>query len=139
MWSTIAASGAGHDDHSARLACEPRHDLGQAELIGRANLERDDTTRDRDRPALAKCIDAEARESPDRVREVDLAVAGEFRQPLAGGQHLTQHALGVRRRKGLVRFVDRLEISLQPDERLCRDLQVKVRPAPLDDSMQRPL
>ena len=74
----------------------------------------------------------------DRVGEVDLAVARELGQPFAGGEHLAQHALGVRRAQGLG-ALDRGQVALQPDQRLRRDLQVKVRPAPLHDSMQRPL
>ena len=49
-------------------------DVGQAELLERLDLVRDQAERGAERLALEEDVDAEARDARDRVREVDLAV-----------------------------------------------------------------
>ena len=125
------------EDHP-HLVGEPGHGVGQSQLAGAADVERHHAAGDRDRPTLAECIHAEPSKPPHRVREVDLPVARELGQPLTRGQHLAQHPLGVSPTQR-VRVTYWGQPAAQPDERTRRNLQMKVRPALLDDSMQRPL
>ena len=146
MWSIMAASVVDFPDpvvpvtrmiprtSFARLVTA----VGQTQLLGAADVERHHAAGDRDRSALAKRVHAETGKAPHRVREVDLAVPRELGQPLARGQHLAQHPLRVSRAERVGVFYWG-QLAAQPDERARWDLQMKVGPALLDDSVQRAL
>ena len=74
------AGGAGDEDDPALLFGQLGDDLGQAQLLDRADFEGDRAADDRDRAALFEGVDAEAREAGDRVGEVGLAGFLEFGQ-----------------------------------------------------------
>src|SRR5665811_1479169 len=72
------AGGARDEDDPALHLGQVGDDLGQAELLDRADLEGDRAADDRGRSALPEGVDAEAREAGDRVGEVGLAVGFEL-------------------------------------------------------------
>ena len=74
------AGRAGHEHEAARATRQLVHHRRQAELVDRLQLGGDETEGGADRRALVVRVDAEAGETGDRIREVDLPVG---LQPLA--------------------------------------------------------
>ena len=103
MWSIIAASvvdlpepvGAGEQHDAALLLGERRDDLGQGEVLDRADVHRNRAGDDRRVTALAEGVDAEAGDALDRVAEVDLVVLGELAQLRRVVEHVLHRALGL--------------------------------------------
>jgi pimeloyl-ACP methyl ester carboxylesterase len=89
-------------DEAALLFRQGRHAVGQLQLRKRRYVGRDEPEGERDRPALAEAVDAEARKPWRRVREVELAGLVErspARRVVArdGVQHILQLLLTERR------------------------------------------
>ncbi len=126
-------SGAGWpgDEHQpARPAGKLVQGVGQAEILERENLVRDQAERRADAVALEEDVDAEARDAGDGVRDVDLPLDLE---PLLllGRQDAVQPLAGVvggqRREIG-----DRLDLAPDPDRRRGPHAQVEIGSAPFE-------
>ena len=144
MWSIIAASVVDLPEPVVPVtrmiprssSASSRMTGGSAELVDRADVERDRAADDRDRAALVEGVDAEAGDALDRVGEVDLALLGEL---LALGrllQELVQRALHFRGAQLLRVLVDCLEQPVDSDERAVAGLDVKVGTAAGDQCVK---
>jgi hypothetical protein len=119
----------------AGLLGQPAHDLGEAEVIDRPDLEGDRPQRDRDGAALAEGVDTEARDAFELVGEVGLAVLLELGE-LLGARDLLQRTLGLRRAEG-VGALKRPEVAVDARNRRRVSLDVEVGSLPLDDVRER--
>ena len=129
------AGGAGEQHDPALLLGQPPDHRWEIELVHGADRERDRPADQRDRPALAEGVDAEARQALDRVREVDLPVLFELLQQPGLADHVLHRALGVLGREGLG-ALDGQELAVHAHHRRSRDLHVQVRPLRLDHPME---
>jgi hypothetical protein len=81
-------------------------------------------------------VHAEAAGALHAEREVELTLALELLPLALVRDHLVEDGLGVVRQQ-LVRVRDRLELSVDADERRRRNLQVQVGATGLDDALER--
>ena len=133
----LAGAGrAGEQDDPALLVGQRGDRLGQAELVDGLDHDRDGAHHDRDRAALVEGVDAEAPEALDRVREVDLVLGLELGDLLRVDEHLQERVARVLGEQALGAG-DRLELTVQTDERVGGDLQVKVGALGRDEIPQR--
>ena len=144
MWSIIAASVVDLPEPVVPVSrMIPRSSLGelgdrvrQPELVDGLDHDRDRAHDDRDRAALQEGVDAEAAEALDGVREVDLVLGVELGELVRVEQHLPQRLARVLGEQALGAG-DRLEVAVQSDQGIGRNLQVEVRALSRDEIAQR--
>jgi hypothetical protein len=130
MWPTIAARVV------ALLFRQCRHAVGKVQLLERRYVGGNEPEGERDRPALAEAVDAEARQPPGLVRDVELTGLVE-RSPARrvlvrdGAEHVFQLLLLERR----PRF-ERGQRAVPTKDRRLADLQMHVACAGLDGMRQ---
>ena len=130
------AGGAGEQDDPALLLGELGDRVREPELLDGLDHDRDRAHHDRDRAALQEGVDAEAAEALDGVREVDLVLGVELGELVLVLQHLRQRLARVLGEQALGAG-DRLEMAVQADQGIGRDLEVEVGALSRDEIAER--